>query len=305
VSDRDLLDRINGLAIPPAWDEVRIAANPRTKIQAEGRDATGKKQYIYSSYHVAHQDAMKFSRTVQFGLKLPTLRRRVKTDLKRRRYDKEKVVACAVALMDRAYLRVGNEKYAKEHASYGLTTLRRKHVLVKDDVIVFDFIGKSGKNQHIEIKDEAMARMVKRLDTMRGHELFRYYDEHGELTDLKSEDVNRYIRDTIGDDFSAKDFRTWGGTLMAAKELARRDRGQSETARKRDIVESVKRVADTLGNTPAVARGSYIDPYIFELYDNSDTIARTFANAGRVRRRQFLSRDEQCVVRLLSSKPKH
>jgi DNA topoisomerase I len=301
LSDTKALQRIESMVIPPAWTDVKIATNPRAKIQVEGRDTSGKKQYIYSQKHIETQHAAKFDRVVQFGLKLPTLRRQVKRDLKRRQYDKDKVIACAIALMDRAHLRVGNERYARQNSSYGLTTLRRKHVSVHGETIVFDFIGKSGKQQHIEIKDEEMARMVKRLWEMRGHELFRYYDEHNHLVDLKSDDVNAYIRRVIGPDFSAKDFRTWGGTLMAALELSRVEREAAPTARKKTLTACVKRVAEELGNTPAVARDSYIDPFVLELYESGDTISQIFADK-KVRRSPFLSRQERCVIKLLTQK---
>ncbi|MFZ2126523.1 MAG: hypothetical protein WAV04_03365 [Candidatus Microsaccharimonas sp.] len=302
VTDESTLKRIESFAIPPAWSDVQIAVNPRAKIQVEGRDAAGKKQYIYSHHHIAQQHAAKFDRTVQFALKLPTMRRRVKKDLKNRKYNKDKILACTVALLDRTYLRVGNEKYAKKNASYGLTTLRRKHVSVKDDRVVFDFIGKSGKHQHTEVKDKEIARIVKKLDDMPGYEIFRYYNEKNELVDLKSDDVNEYIRTIMGPDFSAKDFRTWGGTMLAALELSSTVRPDDAATRKRMMIDCVETVARELGNTPAVARSSYIDPYIFTQYEKSNDIARVFSRIKKLRKTQYLSKDEQCVIKLLSKK---
>jgi DNA topoisomerase-1 len=300
-TDGTHIERIESLAIPPAWSDVKIALNPRAKIQVEGRDVSGKKQYIYSAYHIALQEAAKFDRTVQFGLKLPTLRRRVRKDLKHRKLNKDKVIACAVALMDKAYLRVGNEKYAKQNSSYGLTTLRHKHVSVQNDIVIFDYVGKSGKQQHKEVKDQEIARIIRKLDSMPGYEIFRYYNHKNELVDLKSDDVNQYIRDIMGDVFSAKDFRTWGGTLMAARELARNERSETETGRNQQIAECVERVAEVLGNTPAVARESYIAPRILEIYEKSDTIAKLF-RSKRLRNIRYLSNDEHRVIKLLSSK---
>lgn len=302
VTDEKHLKRIEAFVIPPAWQEVKIATNDKAKIQVEGRDASGKKQYIYSPRHVATQHAAKFDRTVQFALKLPTIRRRIKKDLKRRKFDKDKILACTVRLLDKTYLRVGNEKYAKQNSSYGLTTLRRKHVSVQNDRIVFDFIGKSGKQQHTEIEDAEIARIVKKLDQLPGYEIFRYYNEKNELVDLKSADVNDYIRNIMGSDFSAKDFRTWGGTMIAALELANYDRPDTVTARKKVITETVKKVASELGNTPAIARASYIDPYLFEQFEKSDTIAKQFDTIKKLRKVPYLSKDEQCVVKLLSNK---
>lgn len=302
VSDKAIIERIDNLAIPPAWSDVMIASSPKAKIQVQGRDASGKKQYIYNARYVASQGAAKFDRTVQFALKLPTLRRRIKKDLKRRKYDKNKVIACAIALMDKAHLRVGNEKYAKQHASYGVTTLRRKHVLVHGETIVLDFIGKSGKQQHKELKDQEIAKILKKLDDMPGHEIFRYFNDRNQLVDLKSDDVNQYIRDAIGQDFSAKDFRTWAGTMFAALELAKQPRPHSPTERKRVIVECVQAVADELGNTPAVARASYIDPFILKEFERSDRVAKTLSAVGRLRSVHYLSKNEQSVIKLLSNR---
>ncbi len=302
VTSETHLKRIEAFVIPPAWNEVKIALNPKSKIQVEGRDASGKKQYIYSSYHVATQHAAKFDRTVQFALKLPTIRRRIKKDLKRRKYDKDKILACTVSLMDKTYMRVGNEKYAKKNASYGLTTLRRKHVSVQNDRIVFDFIGKSGKHQHTEVQDVEIAKIIKKLDQLPGYEIFRYYNESNQLVDLKSADVNDYIRNIMGTDFSAKDFRTWAGTMVASLELANTKRPDSESGRKKVITETVKKVASELGNTPAVARSSYIDPYLFEQFEKSDIISKRFHRVKKLRKTPFLSKDEQCVVKLLSNK---
>jgi DNA topoisomerase-1 len=302
VTDEDTLKRIEGFVIPPAWQDVKIALNPRAKIQVEGRDASGKKQYIYSHRYIADQHAAKFNRTVQFALKLPTMRRRIKKDLKNRKYDKDKILACTVSLLDKTYLRVGNEKYAKKNASYGLTTLRRKHVSVKDDRVVFDFIGKSGKHQHTEVKDKEIARIVKKLDNMPGYEIFRYYNKKNELVDLKSDDVNEYIRKIMGPDFSAKDFRTWGATMVAALDLASKVRPDDPATRKHMINDCVENVARELGNTPAVARDSYIDPFIFEQYEKTDNIAKVFKSIKKMRKVQYLSKDEQCVIKLLSRK---
>lgn len=302
IVDKGVLGRIESLAIPPAWVEVKIAGSPKAKIQVEGRDVAGKKQYIYDQRFVASQDAAKFDRTVQFALKLPTLRRRIKKDLARRRYDKDKVIACAIALMDRAHLRVGNEKYAKQHASYGVTTLRRKHVVVHGEMIVLDFIGKSGKKQHKELKDLEIAKILKKLDDMPGHEIFRYRNDKNQLIDLKSDDVNDYIRNTIGEDFSAKDFRTWGGTMVAALQLAGRPRPGTAAGRRKAIVDCVQAVADELGNTPAIARASYIDPFIFKEFEKGDGIAKVIKSAKRLRPVRYLSKHEQSVIRLLSKR---
>jgi DNA topoisomerase-1 len=219
--DKATLQRVASLAVPPAWTDVRISVSERSKVQATGYDANGRKQYIYSSAHRAKQEAAKFDRITSFAEQLPKLRKQVQKDLKRFRFDKRKVTAAAVSLMDQEYFRVGNNSYARSNKTYGLTTLRSKHLKLEGDTAIFDFVGKSGQEHHKEITDEQIAKIIKKLDDMPGYELFRYYDKKGTLHNLTSSDVNDYIKHIMGQDYSAKDFRTWGGTLVAAVELAR------------------------------------------------------------------------------------
>ena len=298
--DKVAIERIASLAIPPAWTDVRIAAAEKARVQVTGFDASGKKQYIYSRAHTEKQGIAKFDRITNFAQNLPKLRKRVEKDLARRRFDKEKVVAAAVSLMDEGYFRVGNEAYAKANKSYGLTTLRSKHVTIDDGKVIFDFMGKSGQQHHKVIRDKAIAKIVSKLDDMPGYELFRYYDADGVIHNLTSTDVNEYIKDTMGHEFSAKDFRTWGGTMLAAVELARETRPDTVAARKKAMTACAKRVASKLGNTPAIAKGSYIDPRIFTMYDSTDGIGEVYATVKGMRPKKYLSNDERWVLNLLS-----
>lgn len=299
--DKATLSRIASLAVPPAWTDVRISVSDRSKVQATGYDANGRKQYIYSKAHTAKADAAKFDRITSFAEKLPKLRKQVQKDMRRWRFDKRKVAAAAVSLMDQEYFRVGNHSYARSNKTYGLTTLRSKHLTVKGGKVIFDFVGKSGQEHHKVISDEQIAKIIKKLDDMPGYELFRYYDKKGELHNLTSADVNEYIKNVMGDDYSAKDFRTWGGTLLAAVELARESRPTTKTARKKAMTDCVKRVAKKLGNTPAIAKSSYIDPRIFKAYESKDGIAQVYETVKGMRPPKYISKDEALAMKVLES----
>ncbi len=298
--DKSTVSRVAGLAIPPAWTDVQISVNEKAKVQATGYDANGRKQYIYSAAHTAKQEAAKFDRITRFAENLPMLRRQVKKDLKRWRFDKRKVTAAAVTLMDQEYFRVGNNSYARSNKTYGLTTLRSKHLTVERGKAIFDFVGKSGQEHHKVISDEQIAGIVKKLDDMPGYELFRYYDKKGKLHNLTSSDVNEYIKHIMGDDYSAKDFRTWGGTLLAAVELARETRAETKSARKKAMTDCIKRVAKKLGNTPAIAKSSYIDPRIFETYESSDGISEVYETVKNMKPPKYISKDETLAMKLLA-----
>jgi DNA topoisomerase-1 len=298
--DKATLNRVASLAVPPAWTDVQISVNEKSKVQATGYDANGRKQYIYSKAHTAKAEAAKFDRITSFAEKLPKLRKQVQKDMKRWQFDKRKVAAAAVSLMDQEYFRVGNHSYARSNKTYGLTTLRSKHLTVKGDKAIFDFVGKSGQEHHKIVSDEQIAKIVKKLDDMPGYELFRYYDKKGKLHNLTSSDVNEYIKNIMGDDYSAKDFRTWGGTLLAAVELAREARPDTKTARKKAMTDCVKRVAKKLGNTPAIAKSSYIDPRIFKAYESKDGIKEVYETVKNMRPPKFISRDEALAIKVLS-----
>jgi DNA topoisomerase-1 len=292
-------DWIRALAIPPAWQNVSISSSKRSKVLAIGFDSNGRQQAIYNPRFRAHQEKLKFDRMLRFAEALPYLRRQIAKDLSRKRLSKDKVLACVTKLIDEAYFRVGNERYAKENNSYGITTMRSKHIDISGDTITFDFIGKSGKHHVKQIADAQVARIVKRLDELPGYEVFRYQDSGGMLHDIASNDVNDYIKTHMGEEFSAKDFRTWGGTLLATTELLASEHFPDKKERQKIVTSVVKNVAKRLGNTPAIARGSYIDPRVLHAYVSSSEIHKLKNAMDKMQPRKYMSRDEQCVLRIL------
>ena len=301
VTDQDVIERINKLVIPPAWQNVEIAKAKSAKIQARGYDAAGRLQSIYNSSYRLKQEKLKFDRILRFAEQLPSLRRQVDKDLARKRLGKEKVLACVIKLIDEAYFRVGNDLYAKEHQTYGVTTLRSKHANIKSNQVTFDFVGKSGQKHVKTISNPKVARIIKQLDELPGYEIFRYQDEKGTMHDLHASDVNAYIKQHMGEEFTAKDFRTWGGTLLAASAVIKDELGESrsQTAKKKAVNAIVKRVAKRLGNTPSVARGSYIDPRVLAAVENDSTLVDIRKAITVMKPKKYLSVDEQCVLRML------
>lgn len=301
VKDASAIERINKLAIPPAWKNVEIAKSKSAKVQARGIDTAGRVQAIYHPAFRLRQEKLKFDRILRFADNLPKLRQQVEKDLARKRLGKEKVLACIVKLIDLAYFRVGSERYAEEHHTYGITTLRSKHVEATTNTVTFDFIGKSGKEHVKKITDPQLARIIKQLDELPGYEIFRYQDEKGVMHDLHASDVNEYIKQHMGEEFTAKDFRTWGGTLLATSLILKEELEPeaSQTARKKLVTTIVKRVAKRLGNTPAVARSSYIDPRVLAAYEDEVSLPKLRRAMANMHPRKFLSIDEQCVLKLL------
>jgi DNA topoisomerase IB len=287
VSDAQELARIRALAIPPAYEDVWICANPNGHLQATGRDARGRKQYRYHKRWRALRDHGKFDRVLAFGEALPQLRRHTRRDLALAGLPREKVLALLVRLLDETLIRVGNEAYARDNRSYGLTTLRSRHVRVVRGRLRLVFRGKSGQEQDIELDDARLARIVRRVQQLPGQRLFQYLDDAGERQPVDSGMVNDYLHEACGETISAKDFRTWGGTVHAAGALACTplpERG-GEHARRHALLVAVRQVAAMLGNTPAVCRSSYIHPQVFEGWrDGSLHRAITPACAGESRR---------------------
>ncbi len=258
--------QIKSLAIPPAWTDVWICASPNGHLQATGRDARGRKQYRYHPEWRAVRDENKYDRMVAFGQVLPKIRRRVDKDMARRNLSRERVVATVVHLLDTTNIRVGNDQYARENNSFGLTTMRDRHVDVEGSKVEFRFRGKSGKVHDIEITDARAARVIRRCEELPGQHLFQYVGEDGEPVDIGSDDVNAYLHEITGDEFTAKDFRTWSGTVLAAWALDELGEFGSNTQAKKQVVEAVESVAAELGNTPAVARRSYVHPQVFDAH---------------------------------------
>ncbi len=259
------LRRIASLAVPPAWTDVWICASPRGHIQATGRDAKRRKVYRYHKRWREVRAATKYHRMVAFGEALPSIRQRVDQDLTRRGLPREKVLASVVRLLEMTHIRVGNEEYVRENGSFGLTTLRNQHIDISGSTLRFQFRGKSGKHHVVDIQDPRLARIIRRCQDIPGHELFQYLegDEHHTI---ESDDVNNYLRSISGQDFTAKEFRTWAGTILAARAMAEMGIPESGTHGKKNVAHAVKSVASQLGNTPTVCRTSYIHPAIIDAY---------------------------------------
>ena len=265
VKDAETRDRIKALVIPPAWHDVWICPNPKGHIQVTGRDKAGRKQYRYHEAWNRHRNEAKFERLVPFGEALPALRARIEKDLKRRTLDRDKVVALALRIMDETLLRIGNDEYARRNGSFGLTTLRDRHVTFDGAEVRFSFVGKSGQERIVSLTDRSLARLVKACRDIPGYTLFQYHTENGKDS-IDSGDVNAYLRETMAGPFSAKDFRTWGGTVLAAESLRSEGEPSDEHDAERAIRETCKIVAAGLGNTVAVCRNYYIHPGILDAY---------------------------------------
>lgn len=294
ITDPRELDRIRALVIPPAWTDVWINPDRRGHLQATGRDARGRKQYRYHPDWRSVRDEDKFSRLIAFGHALPDLRGRVADDLTLPGLPRDKVLATMVRLLDESLIRVGNEEYARDNGSFGLTTLHNDHVAVDGAKLLFTFRGKSGAWHEIDVRDPQVARIVRRLQDLPGQELFQYRDAAGELCSLDSSDVNDYLREIVGEAFTAKDFRTWAGTVLAASALRQLGPGETDTERKANVVSAIDSVAARLGNTRAVCRSSYIHPAIFAGYEDSSLCQ--FTHRGGSRR---LSPDERMTLAYL------
>jgi DNA topoisomerase-1 len=266
VTDRTVLRRIRSLAIPPAWTDVWICTDPSGHLQATGRDARGRKQYRYHAAWTRGRDDLKFERLLAVARALPRIRERCEADLATPGLSREKVLAAVVRLLELTLIRVGNEEYARLNRSFGLTTLKRRHAKVEGSAIRFQFAGKSGKRHEVGLRDRRLASIVRRCQDLPGQELFAYVGDDGVPHDISSDDVNEYLREISGIDMTAKDFRTWAGTVLAYRALRALAPVENGRAAKKNVVEAVRLTADQLGNTPAVARRSYVHPAILEAY---------------------------------------
>jgi DNA topoisomerase-1 len=303
VTDEEKLERIKSLVIPPAWKEVWISGNASSKLQATGIDAAGRKQYIYHPNFRAQQEQAKFDRLIGFAERLPDLRLAMSEHMDNDLLDRERVSAIATRLINRGWFRVGTERYAKESKTFGITTLRKGHVRVRGHRIAFDFRGKHKSPVRTTLVDEELADAIKELLALpRGARLFRY-EWDGGLCTLTGAKLNEYVRTNLGEDFTAKDFRTWGGTLLAAIALAEHGPAESETEAKRAVTAVMRRVGEQLGNTPAVARGSYVSPAVIDQYLDGTTIEDFRPRHLRVvgARDLGLDLEEQAVLSLLRS----
>ena len=294
VTDEKTLARIKSLVIPPAWTDVWICASPNGHLQAVGRDARGRKQYRYHPEYRHQRDQTKFSRMLNFGAALKAIRKRVESDLQLPGLPKNKVLAAVVKLLESTCMRIGNDEYKEENGSYGLTTLQDEHVKVQGSKMRFQFKGKSAQMQDIELDDPRLAKIVKKCRDLPGFELFQYYDEAGNICDVTSSDVNHYIREITGEDFTAKDFRTWGGTGWAALILEQLGRCASPSEVKKNTVEAIKQVAAKLGNRPATCRKYYVHPAVLDAYEKGTLFDALVAA-------KTSCRQEECIIKLLEA----
>lgn len=274
IRDEATLTRIRKLVIPPAWTDVWICPRADGHLQATGRDARGRKQYRYHAGWRQTRDETKFDRMIAFGKALPRIRRRVERDLRRRGLPREKVLATVVKLLETTLVRVGNDEYARENKSYGLTTMQDRHVRVRGDAITFTFRGKSGRKHVIDVNNRKLANIVRKCRDLPGYELFQYVDESGEPVDVTSTQVNEYLREIGGEGFTAKDFRTWAGTVLAARALKEFEQFTSEREAKRNLGSAIDAVSRMLGNTPAICRRCYVHPVILRTYLDGSLVAR-------------------------------
>ena len=302
VRDATTLERIKTLAIPPAYKNVWICPDPRGHIQATGFDERGRKQYKYHVDWRQVRDGDKFAHILEFARALPHIRQRTKRDLGKSGLPREKILAGLVGLLEKTNIRVGNEEYARQNNSFGLTTLRDRHAKVDGSVIHFHFRGKSLKWHEIDLRDKRLANLIKKLQELPGQGLFQSRSERGEPVNIGSSDVNAYLKEIAGAEFTAKDFRTWNGTVLASMALREMEAFETTTGAQRNIVAAIKNVADQLGNTPAVCRKSYIHPALLECY-REGTLAKVI-ETGRPARASQLRPEELALVKCLKARPK-
>ncbi len=301
------LARIKSLAIPPAWTDVWICSSPRGHIQAGGKDARGRTQYRYHPKWRQVRDESKYGRMIAFGKALPKIRAHVRRDLRKPGLSREKVLATIVRLLESTLIRVGNEEYARSNKSFGLTTIQNKHVDVHGSKIHFEFRGKSGVKHAIDIEDKRLAQIVRKCQDLPEQELFEYIDQDGSHHDITSSDVNAYLQGITGQDFTAKDFRTWAGTVLAAMALQEFERFDSQTQAKRNVVAAIESVAKKLGNTKAVCRKCYIHPMVIDTYMEGG-LAKALKNRIEQKLKRSLHQlkpEEAAVMTLLQHRLSH
>jgi len=303
VKDEAQLERIKALVLPPAWTEVWIAAKKNAYLQATGMDVAKRKQYRYHTKWTSRRSDLKYYRLLEFGKALPQARKRIAKDLKRPVYDEQKVLAICVQLMQKTLIRVGNEAYAQLYGSYGLSTLRNKHAKINGNVLQLKFVGKKGVKQEVALNDKNLAKMVKSCMEIPGQDLFQYYTADSERRAIDSGMINNYIKEITGSDFTAKDFRTWGGTLEALRQLAIcTGNVEEERPKKKIITEVMKCVASKLGNTPAVCKSSYVYPLLIEAFEQDQLLKyMKKIHTTRPDTIQAMENDEKVLMRFLKA----
>jgi DNA topoisomerase I len=288
--------RIRSLVIPPAWTDVWISPDPLGHLQATGRDARGRKQYRYHARWRKVRDETKYGRLIEFGRAIPVIRRRTDGDLRRAGLPRLKVLAAVVKLLEKTFIRVGNDEYARDNRSFGLTTMRDGHVKVSGSTVRFFFRGKSGVEHELDLDDRRLARIVKQCRDLPGQELFQYRDERGAVVDVGSADVNAYLKEVTGEDFTSKDFRTWAGTVLAATLLCDYEAADSEARARKNVVDAIEQVAKRLGNTRAVCRKSYVHPAVIDAYLDGSMMRTAAQRAGRTARAVGRMTESEAVV---------
>ncbi|MFL6058169.1 MAG: DNA topoisomerase IB [Rubrobacteraceae bacterium] len=273
VREESVLARIENLKVPPAWEDARIARSPSAKVQAIGYDSAGRLQYLYHPKYRERKEHEKFERILRFSEALPRMRHTTSAHLRRKKLDREKVLATMTRLMNAAYFRVGDERYARKNRTYGIATLRRKHLRVEGDTMVFEYTGKWGQVQRKVVTDARLRRIVQECAALPGYEIFKYLDESGEVRGAKARDLNAYVKEVMGEEFTPKDFRTWAGTLFAAVKLAELGATEDLEQAEKNVLEAVDDVAQRLGNTRDIARASYISPRVIDHYMEGSVIA--------------------------------
>jgi DNA topoisomerase I len=302
VEDEDVLRRIKSLAVPPAWVDVWICPHENGHLQATGRDARGRKQYRYHPKWREVRDDVKYERMIKFGQALPAIRREVDRALGLPGLPREKVLATIVYLLEHTMMRIGNEEYARTNKSFGLTTLQRRHVRIDGSDVEFRFRGKSGVYHKVHVHDRRLARIIQRTRDLPGQELFEYVDDGGETHTVDSSDVNEYLRSVTGEDYTAKDFRTWSGTVLAALALQQFETFDSQAQAKKNVVQAIEAVAELLGNTPSVCRKCYVHPAVLNSYLEGSVLEVMRERAEEVLEQHALRPEEEAVLALLQQR---
>src|ERR687890_2323281 len=303
VREERVLTRIENLKVPPAWEDARIARSPSAKVQAVGYDSAGRLQYLYSARYREHKEREKFERVLRFADALPLMRETTSEHLRHGELGPEKVLAAMTRLMNAAYFRVGDERYAKKNKTYGIATLRRKHLLIEGDTMIFEYRGKWGQIQRKVVTDARLRRIVQECAALPGYEIFKYLDESGEVRDAKARDLNAYVKEVMGEEFTPKDFRTWAGTLFAAVKLAELGATEDLKQAESNVLEAVDHVAKRLGNTRDIARASYISPRVIDHYMEGSVIAYYGELIEEiVAQQEGLTEGEEALLELLNKK---
>ena len=303
VREERVLTRIENLKVPPAWEDARIARSPSAKVQAIGYDSAGRLQYLYHPKYKERKEHEKFERILRFSEALPRMRHTTSAHLRRKKLDREKVLATMTRLMNAAYFRVGDERYARKNRTYGIATLRRKHLRIEGDTMVFEYTGKWGQVQRKVVTDARLRRIVQECAALPGYEIFKYLDESDEVRDAKARDLNAYVKEVMGDEFTPKDFRTWAGTLFAAVKLAELGATEDLEQAEKNVLEAVDDVAQRLGNTRDIARASYISPRIIDHYMEGSVIAYYGELIEEiVAQQEGLTEGEEALLELLNKK---